>query len=162
MRNKITSALLSLMFLGILANAQNGYQSAREKVKIGGKQIIAKSEIYLNLMPQSIEDKPVGKVDCSKSGTLIAPVTIETFDNSKLPKGIEIIRVWMKNNDGWRQIQFNRNERSIKETSINSVARACPNYVIKPEGKIIAAVEVKYRGKNYFVRTSQVKLEVVY
>ena len=114
-------------------------------------------------MPQSIDDdKPVGKTDCSKSGTLIAPVTIETFDNSKIPKGIEIKQIWMKNNDSWRQIHFNKDETNAKENSISSVARDCPNYVIKPEKKIIVVVELKYNGRNYFVRTSQTKLETAY
>lgn len=151
-----------LLLFGIIANAQNGYQSAKEKVKIGGKQIVVKSNVYLNLMPQVSGDKPTEKPDCSKSGALIAPVTIETANGSKLPSGIEIKRIWIKNSGVWQQIQFNKDEINIKANSIYSVARDCPKNEIKPEKETIIAVEFNYKGKSFFVRSSQTKLEAAY
>lgn len=162
MRNKTIFTFLILILFAVGANAQNGYKSAKEKVKIGGKNIVVKSNVYLNLMPQVVSDNPIEKPDCSKSGSLIAPVTIETADNSKLSKGIEIKQVWIKSNDVWRQIQFNKDETDKKENSIYSIARACPNYEIKPEKIIIVVVELKYKGKSYFVRSSQTKLVAAY
>ena len=162
MRYKTISTLFILLLFGAIANAQNGYQSAKEKVKIGGKQIVVKSSVYLNLMPQISGNNPTEKTDCSKSGALIAPVTIETANNSELPAGIEIKRIWTKNSGVWRQIQFNKGETDIKANSIYSVARDCLKNEIKPEKETIIAVEFDYKGKSFFVRSSQTKLEAAY
>lgn len=162
MRNKIISILSILMLFALGANAQTDYQTAKEKVKIGGKNIVVKSEVYVNLMPGVISDNQNEKPDCSKMGKLIAPVTIETANGARLPKGFEIKQIWIKNNDAWRQIRFNKDETNVKETSIYAVARDCPNEKFNADKEIIVVVELKYKGKSYFVRSSQTKVEKVY
>lgn len=162
MRNKTIYTILILMLLAVGVNAQGSYQTAKEKVKIGGKNISVKSEIYVNLMPQVIGDNPNEKIDCSKNGLLIAPITIESVNNSKLPKGIEITRLWIKNNGVWSQIKFNKDETNAKETSIYAVARDCPNEKFNADKEIIAVVEVKYKGKSYFVLSNQTKVQKAY
>jgi hypothetical protein len=161
MRYKTIFTFLILILFAASAGAQNGYQSAKETVKVGGKRIVVKTNVYLNLMPQIIDDNPI-KPDCSKSGSLIAPATVETANNSKLPTGIEIRQVWIKSNGVWRQIQFHKDETNKKENSIRSVARACPNNDIKQEKEIIVAIELKYKGKSYFVRSSQTKIQTAF
>jgi hypothetical protein len=160
MRHKIISTFFILTLFAVGANARTGYESAREKVKIGGKNIIVKSQVYLNLMPGAISENEIE--DCSKTGKLIAPVTLENTNGGRLPKQIEILRVWIKNNDSWRQISFNKDEINHKESSIYAVARACPNEKFKAEKEIIVVVELKYKGKSYFVRSKQTETEKVY
>ena len=113
-------------------------------------------------MPQVIGDNPNEKIDCSKNGSLIAPITIESVNSSKLPKGIEITRLWIKNNGVWIQTKFNKDETNAKETSIYAVARDCPNEKFNADKEIIAVVEIKYKGKSYFVLSNQTKLNKAY
>jgi len=162
MVNKTIFTFLILILSAVGANAQTGYKTAKEKIKIGGKSIVVKSEVYLNLMPQIISDDPKEKPDCLKSGSLIAPVTIESADKLKLPKEIEIKQLWIKSGDVWQQVQISKNETNKKENSIYSIARTCPNGKINRESLITLVVELKYKGKSYFVRSNQTKLMAVY
>lgn len=162
MRHNTLFTILILMLFAVAANAQNGYQAAKEKVKIGGKQIVVKSEVYLNRMPQAMVLNPNLNLDCSKSGSLIAPVTIESANGSTFPKGIEIKQIWIKNNNLWLKFRFNKDETNVKESSIFSVGRECPNDKFDDEQTVIIVVELKYKSKSYFVRSNQTKIEKVF
>ena len=146
-----------MIFTAIGAQAQSGYKTATEKVKIGGKNIVVSGNIYVNLMPMVFEESQKN-IDCSKSGNLIAPATIETEDEKKLPTNLEIKKYWIKNNGIWLSMSFNKDETETKANSIYSVARTCPNDKFNVDIEIVAVVELKYKGKSYFVRSSQTKL----
>jgi hypothetical protein len=161
MRSNKTFILLILFMICVgAANAQTGYKSAADKVKISGKTIVAKSKAYVNLMPMIIDEKQ--KRNCSRDGSLIAPVTIETNDKTNLPGGFEIKRIWLKSGDFWQSAVFNKDETVVKENSISSIARACPDSKFKVNEPVKIVVEIKHKGKTYFVASNQTKLERVY
>jgi len=153
---KLIITLTIMIFTAIGVVAQNGYKTATEQVKIGGKNISVSGNIYVNIMPRIIDDNQ--KIDCAKNGNLIAPMMIETVDKKKLPSNLTVKQIWIKNNNIWQKILFNREETESKESAISTVARACPSDKFDVDKEIIAVVELKYKGKTYFVRSSQNKL----
>ena len=157
---KITVFLFLIFLAAIAANAQKSYKSAAQKIKLAGKTIVVKSEAYVNLMPTVIDENQ--KQDCAKTGTLIAPVTIETVDNSRLPSALKIERLWIRSGGIWRQYLFNKDETSVRKNSIYSVARGCPDPGFKIDEPVKIVVEIKRKGRSYFIASSQTQLEKAY
>lgn len=158
---KKTIALLFLiLFVAGAASAQKSYKSAADRVKIAGEPLVVRSEIYVNLMPSAVIENQTR--DCSKTGTLIAPVTIVTANDSSLPKDVEIKRIWIHSDGFWRDFSFNANETNVMEKSLYTIARACPDSKLKVDKPIKVVVEIKHKGKSYFIRSSQTKLEKVF
>jgi len=160
---KTIAFLFLILFSVVAANAQKSYKSAASKVRIAGKTIVAKSSVYINLMP-GVMDENQGKTKqiCSETGSLIAPFLIETNNNSSLPKGIQFKSIWIKNNGFWWSNTPNKAETETKENSISSVARACPSSKLTADKPIKVVIQVTYKGKSYFISSNQTKLEKVY
>ncbi len=159
-------SLLFLFFLTALSTFEIEAQSpskvarlASATLRLEGKTIKLKTDAYVNSMPQVID--PGNKqpaVDCSKSGRFIVPVNISVADDSALPAGIEISRVWVYQSDfRWKGV-FNKDETNVNEKTIRTVARDCIQNVMRIDEKIKVIVALSYKGQTYYLRSAQQKL----
>ncbi len=163
-RNLVLSSLFFLLTLLINAkvNAQpppKAVRLASTSLQLNGKGIKLETFAYVNVMPRVIlpKEKQV-PIDCSKSGRFIVITTISVTDESALPSGIEINRVWVHINGTWWAGVFNKDETNVTEKTIRTVARDCPQKGLRGDEKVKVIVAFSQDGKTYYLRSTQEKL----
>jgi len=163
-RNLVLSSLFFLLATLITAevNAQSpskAVRSASTSLQLNGKSIKLETFAYVNVMPGVVlpKEKQV-PVDCSKSGRFIVTTTISVTDESALPSGIEINRVWVHINGSWWEGVFNKDETNVTKKTIRTVARDCPQKGLRGGEKVKVIVALSHNGKTYYLRSTQEKL----
>ncbi len=158
--------VLSFLFLFFIAalstfeiEAQSPSKFARLAVaslRLEGKTIKLKADAYVNTMPQGIDlENKQPAIDCSKSGRFIVPVNISIANESALPSGIEISRVWVyQSGFQWKGV-FNKDETTVNEKTIRTVARDCPQKGMRIGEKIKVIVALSYKGRTYYLHSAQ-------
>jgi len=158
--------VLSILFLFFLAafptsdiEAQSPSKVARlaaATLRLEGKIIKLETGAYVNTMPRVMLRK--GKqpaIDCSKSGRFIVSVNVSVADESALPAGIEISRVWVYQTDfQWNGV-FKKDETTANEKTIRTVARDCPQKGLRIGEKIKVIVALSHKGRTYYLRSAQ-------
>ncbi len=140
-------------------------RSASTTLQLDGKNIKLETYAYVNVMPGVFvpKEKQV-LIDCSKSGRFIVGTLISVADESALPLGIEVNRVWVHINGSWWKGVFNKEETSLTEKTIRTVARDCPQKVPRdgekvkvPRGgeKVKVIVALLHNGKTYYLCSTQ-------
>ncbi|HXH69239.1 MAG TPA: hypothetical protein VNI60_02715 [Pyrinomonadaceae bacterium] len=134
-------------------------RSASTTLQLDGKNIKLETYAYVNVMPRVILPKEKQSlVDCSKSGRFIVITTISAADESPLPSGIKVNRVWVHHNGSWWEGVFNKDETTANKKTIRTVARDCPHKVLRGNGKVKVVVAVSHNGKAYYLLSTQEKL----
>lgn len=163
-RNLVLSSLFFLLLTLIAAEvtAQSppkAIGSAAMSLRLNGANIKLETFAYVNVMPRGLlsKEKRV-PVDCSKSGRFIVGTTISVADESALPPEIEVSRVWVYIDGSWWNGVFNKEETTITEKTIRTVARDCPQKVLRGGEKVKVVVALSHKGKTYYLRSTQDKL----
>ena len=87
--------LLSIGYLATCSSVSAGQPTVKElvaapeKITIEGRSLLIETELWRDFMPSS---PPDGR-------PLIAAIKLKTIDNTNLPKGIEVVSVWIVNDD---------------------------------------------------------------
>lgn len=119
--------------------------TAPETITIGGKSLLIEAHLWRDFMPLS---PPGGR-------PLIASITLKTADGTNLPKGIEVVSVWVFNGEAvWFSPQNKFTTQRDDPTAINLVIRDGPKW--GPGINVDVIVELKdAENRSFLLRVSR-------